>query len=281
MTNRLIGAHMPMKGGLHNALRNGKAIGCTAVQLFTSSPQQWRAKAVTTDMVDAFKAAQVETGITEVVCHDSYLINLSHPTEEARAQSREGLGNEIKRCAQYGIKKVVSHMGSHKGQGEEEGLRRVSEEALRVLDETPDSVTILMETTAGQGSSLNHRFEHLAKILELTKGHRRLGVCLDTCHVFAAGYDIRTEEMYGATFYHFDQQIGFDRLGAIHCNDSKKGLGTRVDRHAHIGEGEIGLNAFKYLLNDPRLVQIPILLETPDADTMHAKNLEVLWSLIT
>lgn len=271
---------MPATGGIGNALRSGKAIGCTAVQVFTSSPQMWKAKAVTDEMVAEFEKAKSETGIGSVVSHDSYLINLCAPDEAKREQSVQGLMGEIGRCSKYGIPYVVSHMGAHVGQGEECGLGGVAESLTRILDGTPDSVTLLMETTAGQGSCLNHRFEHLAYLLESQKGHRRLGVCLDTCHVFAAGYDIRTEEAYGSTFEAFDRIVGLSNLRAIHCNDSKKALGKRVDRHEHIGEGEIGETAFRLLVNDPRFTDVPILLETPEAPESHERNLAKLRSLI-
>lgn len=277
MPAQLIGAHMPTAGGLGNAIRNGKKIGCTAVQVFTSSPQQWKAKEITPAMVDDFKAAQAETGIDVVVSHDSYLVNLCAPTPENRLKSIEGLKGELRRCAAYGIRWAVSHMGSHLGQGPEEGLRCVTESALEVLNDTPEEVMILAETTAGQGSALDAKFEELATLLELLKGHPRLGVCLDTCHIFVAGYDIRTPETYEKTFEEFGRIIGFDRLKAIHCNDSKKGLGSRVDRHERLGQGEIGPAAFHLLVNDPRFEQIPILIETPEADTMHEVNVKFLW----
>lgn len=267
---------MPATGGVHNAIVTGHAIGCTAVQVFTSSPQMWKSKPVTDEMVATFKNAQRETGITEVVSHDSYLINLCAPDDAKRKQSMEGIKGEIERCALYGIDRVVSHMGAHMGQGEECGLQGIAESIKQVLDETPDSVTVLMETTAGQGSSLMARFEHHAWILDALKGHPRLGVCLDTCHIFAAGYDIRTRETFTATFAEFDRLIGFDRLKTVHCNDSKKGLGTRVDRHAHLGEGEIGDETFRLLVTDERFNQIPILLETAHEDDGHVKDLQKL-----
>jgi deoxyribonuclease-4 len=240
----------------------------------------WKSKPVTDEMVAAFKAARAETGITEVVSHDSYLINLCAPDEAKRVQSMEGMKGEIERCARYGIDRVVSHMGAHVGQGEEVGLEGVAKSIRQVLDETPDSVTVCMETTAGQGSSLMFKFEHLAYVIEALKGDKRLAVCLDTCHVFAAGYDIRTEETYAHTFGEFDRIIGIDRLRVIHCNDSKKGLGSRVDRHAHIGEGEIGEEAFRLLVNDARLANVPILLETAIEDNGHERDLAKLRSFI-
>ena len=279
MPAQLLGAHMPTSGGLGNALRNGKAIGCTAVQVFTSSPQMWRAAPVTQEKVDAFKAAQKETGIKHVVSHDSYLVNLCAPDPELREKSFNGLKGEMMRCAVYGIGFVVSHMGASRGQETCASLKVVAEATKRLLAETPKEVMLLMETTAGQGSALNSNFEELAWLLNALKGNKRLGVCLDTCHIFVAGYDLRTPKTYKETFDRFGKTVGFDRLKAIHCNDSKKGLGTRVDRHAHIGEGEIGLDAFRLLVNDPRFEKTPILLETNEAETMHKVNLAKLLSL--
>jgi deoxyribonuclease-4 len=270
---------MPAAGGIHNAILGGHAIGCTAVQVFTSSPQMWKASAVTPEKVKLFKDAQEKTGITEVVSHDSYLVNLCAPNPEIRAKSLEGLKGEMFRCAVYGIRYVVSHMGAAHGQESHLALKTVAEGAKEVLDETPEDVTLLMETTAGQGSALNSRFEELAWLIDALKGHPRLCVCLDTCHIFVAGYDIRTPETYEASFADFGKVVGFDRLKAIHCNDSKKGLGTRVDRHAQIGEGEIGIDGFSLLVNDARFEKVPILLETPEAETMHAVNLKRLMDL--
>jgi deoxyribonuclease IV len=279
MPAQLLGAHMPAPGGIHNAIRSGSAIGCRAVQVFTSSPQMWRASAVTEEKVALFRQSMEETGIESVVSHDSYLVNLCAPSDEIRKKSREALAGEMFRCAVYGIPFVVSHMGSAMGQDTESALALVAEAAREILEETPQEVTLLMETTAGQGSALNSRFEELAWLLEALQGHSRLCVCLDTCHIFAAGYDIRTEEAYEATFQAFEKIVGFDRLRAIHANDSKKGLGTRVDRHAHIGQGELGREAFRLLVNDPRMERVPILLETPEAETMHEVNLRTLEEL--
>lgn len=270
---------MPTSKGLGNAIREGKKIGCTAVQVFTSSPQTWHAPPITPDKVADFHKAQAETGITEVVTHDSYLINLSAPDPAMREKSILGLTNELNRSATYGIKYVVSHMGSHVGAGVESALEAVAESAKLVLDHSHEDVMLLMETTAGQGSALNSRFEELARLLELLKGHKRLGVCLDTCHIFVAGYDIRDEAPFTKTFSEFNRLIGFDRLKVVHCNDSKKGLGSKVDRHEHIGKGEIGPKAFELLVNDPRFDRIPILLETPESETMHAENVKVLQSM--
>lgn len=280
MQTHLLGAHMPIKGGLGQAVLDGKAIGCTAVQVFTSSPQQWAAKPVTDEMVAKFKAAKAETGIDVVVSHDSYLVNLCAPTEEGKQKSIEGLKGELRRCSQYGIRWAVSHIGAHLGQGTEEGLRIAAESVKEVLADTPNDVMILAETTAGQGSSLDSKFEEIARLFELAGAPPRLGVCLDTCHIFVAGYDIRTAEGYEKAFSEFDRLIGLGNLKAIHCNDSKKDFGTRVDRHEHIGQGFIGPTPFQLLVNDSRFFQTPILLETPEAPEGHAMNLAKLWGMV-
>jgi deoxyribonuclease-4 len=265
-------------GGIAQAIRDGKSIGCTAVQVFTKSPRVWASPIVTDEKIEEFKQAVAETGISALICHDSYLINLAAPQPEGRAKSEEALAAEMLRCGRYGIPFVVSHMGAHMGDGEEVGIKRVVEGALRVLAESPDGVTLLMETTAGQGTALNAKFEQISQILDACGRPDRLAVCLDTCHIFAAGYDIRTPEAFEATFEEFDRLIGFDRLKVVHCNDSKKGLGTRVDRHENLGDGEIGETAFKLLVTDARFEAIPIVVETPIEDDGHRRNVEKLWN---
>jgi deoxyribonuclease IV len=278
MSARYIGAHMPTGKGLAAAVRAGAAIGCTAIQVFTSSPQQWKAKPVDLAQAAAFKEALAETGITKAVSHDSYLVNLAAPADELRDKSIAGLAAEAVRCGDYGIPLVVSHIGAHVGQGEDTGLARAAEGLLQVVAESPESVTVLAETTAGQGTVLNHRFESLARLIELCGGHSRVGVCLDTCHVFAAGYDVRTQADLAAMLDEFDRIVGLERLRAIHANDSKHPLGSRKDRHEHLGEGEIGPACFEALVNEPRLADVPIVVETPDADARHADNFVRLWS---
>jgi deoxyribonuclease-4 len=279
MASHLIGAHMPTGKGLGQAVRNGKTIGCTAIQVFTSSPQQWKAREITDEMAAAFRAGCAETGIDVVVSHDSYLVNLCAPNEEIKAKSLDGLQGELRRCAKYGIRWAVSHIGAHMGAGMEEGLRIAAKGVKEVLADTDDTV-LLAETTAGTGSSLNSKFEEIARLIELSGAPERLGVCLDTCHVFAAGYDIRTKETYEATFAEFDRLIGLDRLKAIHCNDSKQPFASRKDRHEHIGEGQIGPVAFELLVNDPRFFSVPILIETPEAEEKHVMNVKRLWDLV-
>src|SRR2546423_428621 len=278
MGAQLLGAHMRIKKGLGNALRDGKAIGCNAVQVFTSSPQQWYSAPITKEMVQDFKDAQKETGITAVVSHDSYLVNLSASHEALAIKSRKALKEEVFRCALYGISLLVSHMGGYKEQSPADAMVRVAEAATEILEDTPETVTLCMETTAGQGNSLNSRFEELAVILELCKGHPRLCVCLDTCHIFVAGYDIRTPKGYKDTFEEFDRIVGIDRLKAIHANDSKREFGSRIDRHEDIGKGMIGDEAFRMLVNDPRFMHIPMTLETESEK--HQENLDHLKGLI-
>lgn len=272
---------MPTGKGLGNAVREGKNIGCTAIQVFTSSPQMWKSAPVTDEKVADFQAAKSETGIDVVVSHDSYLVNLCSPKPEILEKSIAGLKGEIERCAKYGINWVVSHIGAHMDQGESEGARIAAESLKIVLDETPDTVMVLAETTAGQGSCLHWKFDQIAHFFELMKGHPRLGVCLDTCHIFAAGYDIRTPESIAKTMDEFDQLIGLSNLKAIHCNDSKNDVGTKKDRHEHLGQGFIGPDAFEWLVNDPRFFATPILIETPEAEAGgHAENVKRLWDWV-
>jgi deoxyribonuclease-4 len=225
------------------------------------------------------RCAHGECGEPILVSHDTYLVNLAHPEEETREKSRLCLTEELQRSGAYGIGFVVSHIASALGQEPEVARARAAEYIRRVLDDSPDNVTLLMETTAGQGSAMNRSFEELAALLDDLHGDPRLGVCMDTCHIFAAGYDIRTPETYAATMDDFGSKVGFDRLKVIHCNDSQKGLGSKVDRHANLGKGLIGLEAFRALVNDPRLANTPIILETPTEDEGHAKDLATLREL--
>lgn len=269
---------MPTSGGLGAAVRNGKAIGCTAVQVFTSSPRQWDSKDVDEAMVADLQAALAETGMQgHIVSHDSYLINLCAPAEETRDKSRRALARELDRCGTLGIPYVVSHMGSHMKQGEDEGLRIVAEETKAILRDSPESVTLLMETTAGQGTALFYTFDHFKPIFDAVDHPEKLGICLDTCHIHAAGYDISHEEGYEGAFSEFAEKIGLDRLKVIHCNDSKNPAGSRKDRHEHLGEGMIGEGAFRRLVNDDRFTEVPILVETPGAEEHHATNVKRLW----
>ena len=277
---RLLGAHMPTTGGLQNALTSGHEIGCTAVQLFTASPRQWRTAPIKPETVQAFKEAWQQTQMGAVICHDSYLVNLAAPSEDIYAKSLVAFREELERCEQLGIPWVVTHMGSYLDTSEDEGLEKLVTSTKRLLADTAGyKVGIAMETTAGQGTNLGYKFEHLGRVLDGNQGDARLRVCLDTCHVFVAGYDITTNLLSGV-LDEFDQVIGLDRLVAVHANDALKGLGSKKDRHAHIGQGELGEEPFRQLVNEPRLKSVPIILETPESETMHRENLAHLVRLI-
>jgi len=271
----LLGAHMPTAGGPHNAILDGKAIGCRSVQVFTASPRQWRAPAITPEVAEKFRAAVAEAGITKTVAHDSYLINLAaEPGGETLAKSRAAFRAEIERAEALGIDFLVSHPGAHLGAGADVGIARLIESLDLIHAETAGvRVRVAIETTAGQGTYLGGRFEEIARIVNGVKDPARLVVCV-------AGYDIRTRETYDATMAEFDRVVGLSRLQVVHANDSQKGLGSHADRHAHIGEGEIGLEAFRLLVNDTRLADLPVIVETPDSETMHEVNVKRLQDLV-
>jgi deoxyribonuclease-4 len=277
---------MSISEGLYKAFLRGKEVGCTTIQIFTKNSNQWKVKDLTEEEILKFKEAQKETGISPVVAHDSYLINLGSPDRELLQKSREAFLVELKRCDQLDIPYLVMHPGSHVGAGESEGIRCIVESLNWALEKTPGSrVMILLENTAGQGTNLGYRFEHLAEILERVEEKPRFGVCLDTCHTLAAGYDIRTEQGYQRTLEEFDRIVGLSKVKVIHFNDSKKGLGCRVDRHEHIGEGCLGLEAFRCFLKDKRFKGVPKILETPKDKKNEAesdrKNLNRLRELLT
>ena len=281
MAKMILGAHMRNTGGLATALSAGAEIGCDAVQVFTKNPQRWRAKALAEEEIAAFAAEQAQTGIEPVVAHDTYLINLASPEEDNLRKSLDAFVEEIERCHLLGIPFLVTHMGAHRGAGDEAGLKTLAESVNLVLERTEGTeVMVVLENTAGQGTGLGYRFEHLAQVISAAEQDERVGVCFDTCHAFAAGYDLRTQETYTATFEELDRTVGLHRLRAIHANDAKREFGSRVDRHEHIGEGELGLEVFRMLMNDPRLRDIPILLETPDGEENHERNLKCLRGLV-
>ena len=278
----LLGAHMPTAGGHHNAITDGAAIGCHSVQIFTASPRQWRAPTISPELAEKFKQVVRESGITKIVAHDSYLINLAaEPGSEVLAKSRIAFRAEIERAEALGVDFLVSHPGAHGGAGEDVGIARLVESLDVIHRETAGAkVRVAIETTAGQGTYLGGRFEQIARILNGVEDPARLAVCLDTCHIFAAGYDIRTPEAYQETMRQFDEIIGLASLQVIHANDSQKAFGSHADRHAHIGEGEIGLEAFRLLVNDPRLAGLPVIVETPESETMHEVNIRRLHDLM-
>jgi deoxyribonuclease IV len=279
-----LGAHESIAGGLHKAFDRARSVGCETVQIFVKSNRSWAVKPLTEEDVARFKAKAEETGIGPVVGHTSYLLNLGTHDEALWAKSRDMLIVELERCEALEVPWLVLHPGSHVGAGEDAGLAQVARALGEVHAATPGFRTrILLETTAGQGTSLGCRFEHLAWLMEHTSEGERLGVCLDTCHVFAAGYELRTTTGYAATMEAFDRVIGLKRLHAIHLNDCKGNLGSRKDRHEHIGKGNIGLEGFRLVVNDSRLAGLPALLETPKGDDLHEdrENLAMLRSLIT
>ena len=273
---------MSIAGGVAQALWRGKKIGCDVIQLFTKNANQWRAKPLDPDAVEAFHQARNETGITPIAAHDSYLINLASPDEELYKRSQEALWEEMQRAEVLGIPYLVMHPGSHRGSGEKEGLYRIAR-GINLLhyrrQNIPDmdiTVQILLETTAGQGNTLGCHFEHFTRIIEMVEEDERVGVCLDTCHCFAAGYDISTAEGYEATIGALDRIIGLDRLKLIHLNDSKGAVGTRVDRHEQIGHGYLGIKPFRLLLQDNRLADIPLILETPKGKDPAGEDWDVV-----
>jgi len=280
--SNLIGAHVSIAGGVSGAPGRGAAHGCTAIQIFTKAPGKWSAPALSNAECTAFQSEVEKHGIRSVVVHDAYLINLASPDKKARHRSMKAFLDEMNRCALLGIDSLVAHPGSHMGTSEDEGIQRIAG-ALKELLAAPETagVRVLLETTAGQGNCLGWRFEHLARIISLLDNDPRLAVCFDTCHVFAAGYDIRTASSLAAVFREFDRIIGLDLLALFHLNDSRGGLGSRKDRHEHIGRGEIGEKPFRKIIRARRFKKVPKIIETPggvDGGPDDMKNLELLFS---
>lgn len=277
---KYIGAHVSISGGIENAPINAKAIGATAFALFTKNQRQWSAKPYESKNIEAFQKNLEEAGINprHTLPHDSYLINLGHPEEEKREKSLNAFIDEIRRCEQLGLDKLNFHPGSHLKQiSEEECLKRIAESMNKALEVT-EGVALVIENTAGQGSNMGYKFEHLGALIGMTEDKSRVGVCLDTCHTFTSGYDLRTQEAYEKTMKEFDEIVGFQYLMAMHLNDSKPDLGARVDRHDSIGKGKLGIDAFKFIMNDPHMDDIPLVLETID-ETIWAEEIKLLYSL--
>ena len=280
-----VGAHMSISGGLHKALIRGKDLACDTIQIFTKSNMQWKARDLTQKEVDLFKKTQTKTGIRPVVGHDTYLINLASPDKELHKKSVDSFIVEMLRSEAIGLPYLVMHPGAHMDKGEKRGLKQIASSLNTVFKATKGThVTVLLETTAGQGTNLGYRFEHLAQIMNLADEPERLAVCYDTCHTFAAGYDIRTKKAYNATLREFHRVIGLDKLKVFHLNDAKKGLGSRADRHEHIGKGLLGLDAFRFILTDRRFGDTPKILETPKGETKGRSwddiNLKTLRDLL-
>jgi deoxyribonuclease-4 len=276
-----LGAHMSIAGGVSRALKRGRLAGCNAVQVFTRNQTRWRSPPLKEEEALRFRGAA--GNFFSVLAHASYLINPASPDATLSARSVYALAEELERCRRLGIQMLVLHPGAHRGAGEKAGIRRVVEALGRACDMAgAGEVRVLLETTAGQGSSLGHRFEQLRDILDgLAAGPCPAGVCLDTCHVFAAGYDIRTPEAYERTWRRFERCLGRSALYALHLNDSKRELGSRIDRHEHIGRGRIGREGFRLLVGDTRLNRLPMVLETPKGPELREdmENLALLRSL--
>jgi deoxyribonuclease-4 len=278
---KYVGAHVSAAGGVGNAPLNAAAIGARAFALFTRNQRQWAAKPLTEEQIAAFRANCREKGYkpAQILVHDSYLINLGHPEEEPLAKSRAAFLDELQRCEALGLSLLNFHPGSHLGLLSEEAcLSRIAESIDIALAGTK-GVTAVIENTAGQGSNLGFRFEQLARIIEQLSDRGRVGVCLDTAHTFAAGYDLRTPEAFTATLSEFDRIVGFGYLRGVHLNDSKTALGSRVDRHAPIGKGQLGLEPFRLIMNDRRFDGIPLILETPERERW-SEEIRLLYDLI-
>lgn len=274
---RLIGAHISIAGGIEKAPVRGKDIGCDVIQIFTKNASQWSAKPLSERAIAAFCQAVEDTGIKAVAAHDSYLINLASPEEGLYQRSLAALVEEMERARALGLPYLVIHPGSHRGGGEEEGLRRIATGIDSLFAQLGDArPIILLETTAGQGTSLGYRLEQLARIIEMATSKEHIGVCLDTCHLYAAGYDIGKEAVYERFMGKFARLIGLERLGLVHLNDSQAPLGSRVDRHEHIGRGHLGLEAFRLLLQDSRFTDLPFIIETPKGRTSEGEDWDVV-----
>ncbi len=276
-----VGAHVSAAGGVENAPLNAKKIGAAAFALFTKNQRQWKAKPLEKKSVELFKKNCDECGFKpeHILAHDSYLINLGHPEKAALEKSREAFLDEATRCETLGLKTLNFHPGSHLGKIPEDRCLEIVAESINLTNEKTVSVTAVIENTAGQGTNVGCRFEHLARIIELVKDKSRVGVCFDTCHAFAAGYDISTKDGFLATFEEFEKIIGFKYLKGIHLNDAKRELGSRVDRHELIGKGALGLLPFELLMADDRFDEIPMILETPDEDRW-AEEIALLYGMV-
>ncbi|HEX9940868.1 MAG TPA: deoxyribonuclease IV, partial [Thermoanaerobaculia bacterium] len=278
-----LGAHVSVAGGLATAIERATTLGCTAIQVFVKNASQWRGRELGDEEAAAFRAAYAASAVGPLVAHASYLINLCTTDPALLERSREALADELVRCARLGVNGLVLHPGAHLGTGEEAGMDCVAaslDAVLTALQETP--ARVLLENTAGQGSCLGYRLEHLAGIRERVSAPHRVGVCLDTCHAFAAGYAIHEPAGYEEFLAQVEELLGLDALGCIHLNDSVRPFASRRDRHAHIGEGEIGLDAFARFLQDPRLRDVPMVVETEPGDGMegHRRDLETLRGLV-
>ncbi len=276
-----LGAHISIAGGVSNAPERGRQMTCDCMQIFSKNQRQWKSKPLTIEECDLFKDNCVKFKVKETVIHDSYLINLGSPDKDLLKKSREGFLEEMVRARHLGVTKLIFHPGSHSGSGEQAGLKKIAESLDWVREAFGgDEVHQVLELTAGSGSVLGSSFDQIAKIIGYMKHQEPVGVCLDTCHAYASGYDIKTKKGYEETIDAFDDALGLERLEAFHLNDSKGMMGSKLDRHEQIGKGYIGLDGFRNLVNDGRLEKVPMVLETPAAEKMYKKELKLLRSLI-
>jgi deoxyribonuclease-4 len=279
-----IGAHFSIAKGLHEAIYTAKSYGCNALQLFTKNATTWKERTITEKEIVLFEKARKETGIDEIAAHASYLINIASPDRKKHSMSARALKQELIRSSALKIAYCILHPGAHMDDTMDAGIQKIADTLNDIFEQTSGKSTrLLLETTAGQGTIIGHTFEQLARIMEKIENKARVGVCLDTCHIFVAGYDIRTEAAYHQTIDTFASVLGLETLFAIHFNDSKKDLGSRVDRHEHIGKGFIGMPAFECFVNDSRFFHVPKILETPKGGGMKdwdKQNLEVIRGLV-
>ena len=278
---KLLGGHVSVSGGVRNAPERARAATCDCMQIFSKNQMQWVSRPLELADAEQYRANMASHGIRETVIHDSYLINLGSPDKDLMKRSREAFLEEVARARHLGVRNLIFHPGAHMGSGEQAGLRRVADSLNWVRKESGSGdVRFVLEITAGQGTVLGHSFEQLAKVIDMLDDQKNAGVCFDTCHAYAAGYEIRTAKGYEGTFRHFEDVLGTDMMRAMHLNDSKGKQGSHLDRHAQIGEGFLGLECFTHFMNDPRWDGIPMVLETPEGEKRYKQELEVLRSLV-
>jgi len=276
-----LGAHLSIAKGFDHAVYEAQSLGCNTLQIFTKNANTWKEREVSDPELKRFHQAKHETGIQIIASHTSYLINLASEEPEIRKKSIQALKTEMIRSCQLELSYVVIHPGAHKGAGVNQGLNRIAESLNTIFDQLTTNIPLLLlETTAGQGSSLGSCFGHLSTIMEKVIRSEKLGICMDTSHIFAAGYDIRTDESYNHTMKAFNSTIGFQHLHLFHLNDSKKDIGSGIDRHEHIGRGFIGTDAFRRIMNDPKFINVPKIIETPKENNMDQVNLNLLKMMV-
>ncbi len=278
---KVLGGHVSVTGGVQNAPQHARDVTCDCMQIFSKNQMQWSSKPLAPEDVSLYKENMAAHGIRETVIHDSYLINLGTPDAALMKKSREAFLEEVVRAETLGVRNLIFHPGAHMGAGEQAGLRRIADSLNWARKEAGSgAVCFVLENTAGQGTLLGHSFEQLAKIIDMLDDQKDAGVCFDTCHAYAAGYDVKSRKGYEATFALFDDVLGADTMRAMHINDSKGKQGSHLDRHAQIGEGFLGLECFAHFMNDERWDGIPMVLETPEGEKRYKKELKALRSLV-